>query len=267
MDERFARFMVSATRIQLQIDQYFAPDMEPPADYRGPHLIAIAHANRIVTLGSTGRIVRELPYEASAALLKTAAHARTEQIYEGHDTAPGRPITLLTLTVDHARGPAHSFMCSALINHHAPHALPPQWSALLRQMRDRFDYPDEATALDWDRALTWTSPVDLGPVWQAGKAVRTPHVVTSIAHDGRLYLRTGQKPYPSSLYKLEGGTLTCMDDRRVVPPVKDGGPGRCHAHFVLPCGGGTVTLHRDWEQTPRIVLRCSDIRGLYVQSR
>lgn len=98
-------------------------------------------------------------------------------------------------------------------------------------------------------------------------AVRTPHIVTSITHDRRLYLRTGQKPLPSSLYKLEGDTLTCMDDQRVVEPVKDDEHSGCSARFVLPCGGDTLTLHREWQKPLRTVLRCNDIRGLYVQDR
>lgn len=65
-DEVMARDLIAATVIQLQIDDYFSPDLGPPEDYSGPHLIATAHADRLVTLGSAGRCLRELPLEAAS---------------------------------------------------------------------------------------------------------------------------------------------------------------------------------------------------------
>lgn len=256
-DEYFAQLLIESTVVQLQIDEYFIPDLRPPEDYQGPQLVAIAHAGRLATLGSTGRLVRELSPETSVALLQAAQGAHEEVVREGYDTATGRTLTVLYLHVDHPRGLKHSFTCRAVINHHVPRALPPQWSALLRLMRDSAGLLSGEAADAWDRALTWTSPVDLGPVWLVGAPVRLPHLVTSVAHDGALYIRTGQPPQASSLYLLSEGVLTCLDDQRVIAPV--------NGRFVLPCGGGTLTLRREWQTPLRIVIRADDDRGIYVQ--
>lgn len=256
-DELLARYLVTATVIQLQIDEYFSPDLGPPEDYQGPHLIATAHADRLVTLGSAGRCLRELPLATASALLGAAYKARDEEIQIGIDTAIGRPLTVLTLRVDHARGASHSFARRAVINHYGPRALPPQWSAVLRMLRDVMGPVDAGSADAWDRALTWSCPVELGPLWQVGTAVRLPHIVTSISHDGTLYLRTGQLPQPSSLYQLADGVLTCLDDQRVIAPVE--------RRYILPCGGGVLTLHHEWQKPLRIVIRAAGDRGIYVQ--
>lgn len=256
-DEYFAQLLIDSTVVQLQIDEYFIPDLAPPYDYQGPQLIAIAYAGRLATLGSTGRLVRELPPEKRAALLTAAMGAREEEVHEGVDTATGRRLTVLLLHVDHPRGLSHSFTCRAVINHHVPRALPPQWSAMLRLLRDTAGPLGGEAADAWDRALTFASPVDLGPVWGVGAPVRLPHIVTTLAHDGALYLRTGQPPQASSLYLLSDGVLTCLDDQRLVVPVD--------RRFVLPCGGGTLTLRREWQSPLRIVIRADDERGIYVQ--
>lgn len=175
----------------------------------------------------------------------------------GVDTAIGRPLTVLTLRVDHARGASHSFARRAVINHYAPRRLPPHGSMVLRRFRDVMGHIDAGSADAWDRALKWSSPVELGALFQAGSAAGLPHVVTSIAHDGLLYLRTGQSPQPSSLYQLAGGVLTCLDDQRVIAPVE--------RRYILPCGGGVLMLQREWQKPLRIVIRADGDRGIYVQ--
>lgn len=256
-DPLLARYLVTATLVQLQIDEYFVPDLGPPDDYQGPHLVATAHADRLATLGSAGRRICELPLATATTLLDAAMKARDEKIDLGVDTAIGRPLTVLTLRVDHARGAKQSFACRAVVNHYVPRALPPHWSTVLRIMRDVAGRVDAVTADAWDRALTWSSPVELGALWQVGSAVRLPHVVTSIAHDGTLYLRTGQLPQPSRLYQLAEGVLTCLDDKTVIAPVE--------RRYILPCGGGVLMLQRQWQKPLRIVIRAEDDRGIYVQ--
>ena len=216
-DAHLQRLLLVSTVIQLQVDEYFVPDLEPPEDYLGPHLVATAHAGRLAMLSPQGQLAREISDETMAALLQAATRARDEK----------------------------------------PHALPPNWSAVLRTMRDAAGVLGESAAEVWDRALTWTSPVEIGPVFTAGLALRLPHRVTSFAHEGALYLRTDQPPQSSSLYLFSDSALTCVDDRRVIAPSE----GR----FILPCGGGTLTVRREWQKPPRFVIRCNDDRGLYVQ--
>ena len=249
--------VIELTEIQLQIDEHFVPDVEPSANYAGPHVVATVHAGRLSVLSASGKITREHTSETGIALLREALLARSEKVRLGIDTALGRTLTVLKLRVDHARGPSHSFVCSASINHLMPHALPAHWSALLRIFRDAAEPLGEPTASDWDRALIWAAPVDLGAVFRSGGAMRLPHIVTTIAHDGPLLLRSGQLPQPSRLYRLENGKLTCLDDNRRVELLGRG--------FALPCGAGTLMMYREWNEPLRVVIRESDSRGIYIQ--
>lgn len=271
-----ARLETELTSIELRVDEALVPDALVPIDYQGPVLVAIAHANRIVSLTPHGRVVRPLSLDLATSLAHAAALARKEHVKLGVDTAFSRTITTLRVRVDHPRGSAHSYAFAGAVNHLAPHALPEMWSALLVALRDAIGElrPDEADC--WDRALTWTAPIDLGFMWHAGAAVRVPHRVTCIEPDGPLYLRTGQPgeagapndPYRptgrgrSLLYRLEldGVSLTCLDDRRVVAPDDTG------LRWHLPCGGGVVMFHHEWLAPPRVVIRVDDHeRGIYVQ--
>jgi hypothetical protein len=186
------------------------------------------------------------------------------------------------LRVDHARGPSHSFASIASVNHSAPHALPGMWSTFLRTLRDAIGPIEAAHATAWDLALTWTGAFDLGPTFRHGGVVPLPHLVTSFTlDDGGVYLRTGQRPVagdpyrtmdatPSVLYRFDEPACTLRDEnsKREVP-LDDGiGDRSHHPHhrWTLPCGGGTLEFHREWQTPPRLVVRIDDpARGIYVQ--
>jgi hypothetical protein len=268
LDEPLHRLEVDATALRLTVEEYFARDDMVVPGYLGPHVVAVVFASRATSLTAGGREVRPIERETARRLHALAAEARGEHIRPGVDTAIGRTITQLVLQLDHARGPSHSFVAHAVVNHMAARALPPAWSALLCGLRDAFG-PSRGTLADaWDLALTWCGPVALGPTWDAGNAVILPHVVTGFACDDPVFVRTGQlspegTPYrdsPSVLYRFDGTTLTCVDDRTTVAPFDDG-----RSRWRLPCGGATLTVHTEWGRPRRIVIRCDDTRGVYVQ--
>lgn len=270
--------MTELTAIELRVDETSHLDDASfiPLDYRGPVFLAVAHANRIVSLTEHGRVVRPLPVDLAAGLIHAAGLARREEIDLGVDTANGRTITTLRIRIDDPRGAADSYSFTARVNHCAPRALPRRWSALLVGLRDAIGELGTADAACWDRALTWAGPVDLGPAWRRRAAVRLPHLVTCVEPDGPLFIRTGQPtapgaPYrarPSVLYRLDpplfghssAVTLTCPDDGSVVAP------DDTRLRWQLPCGGGVVMYHHEWQQPPRVVIRVDDLeRGIYVQ--
>ncbi|MGE0395887.1 MAG: hypothetical protein AB7T06_04090 [Kofleriaceae bacterium] len=269
--------VAEATAIELRVDQSWHPDDLAflPADYQGPELVAVAHANRIVSLTPYGRIVRPLSSRAASTLLDAVTLARSEQQEPGIDTALSRLITTFRIRVDHARGPSHSFSLIGAVNHMAPHALPGLWSTFLRVLRDAIGPLDAETAAAWDLALTWTGPFELGPTFKNGGVVALPHLVTALTIEDALYLRTGQLPVagdpyrtmdrtPSVLYHLDvrTGVLFDQDAKRSVEPEEVRGTQQ----WTLPCGGGAIALHREWKTPPRIVVRVDDpARGIYVQ--
>lgn len=267
-DDRMRRLEIEATALRLTVEEYFVRDDLTVPGYLGPHLVAAVFAGRATSLTAGGREVRAIEHEAASRLHALAAEARAEYVRPGADTAIGRTITRLTLQLDHARGAPHSFTAHAEINHAAPRALPPAWSSLLCELRDVFGPSSGALADAWDLALTWCGPVALGGTWSAGRAILIPHVVTAIACDDAVYLRTGQlapdgtayRDAPSALYHFDGRELSCIDDRTTVAPL--GGP---HRRWRLPCGGGTLTVHVEWGPPRRLVIRCDDARGVFIQ--
>jgi hypothetical protein len=267
-DELMRRLEVEATALRLTVEEYFVRDDLTVPAYPGPHVVAVVFAGRATSLTAGGSEVRAIDREAASELHALAARARGEDIRRGADTALGRTITRLTLQLDHARGPSHSFVAHAEINHAAPHALPPAWSALLCQWRDAFGPSRGALADAWDLALTWCGPTSLGGTWDAGRAIMAPHVVTAFATDAALYLRTGQlapdgtayRDSPSLLYHFDGRTVNCLDNRTLVEPFDDQ-----RSRWRLPCGGATLTVHLEWGLPRRIVVRCDDARGVFIQ--
>lgn len=268
LDEPLRHLQVDATALRLTVEEYFIrDDMTVPA-YLGPHVVAVVFAGRATSLTAGGREVRSIERETARRLHALAAEVRGEHIRSGVDTAIGRTITQLTLQLDHARGSSHSFVAQAAVNHMAPHALPPAWSALLCGLRDAFG-PSHGTLADaWDLALTWCGPIALGPTWDAGGAIIVPHVVTAFASDDPVFVRTGQlspdgtpcRDAPSVLYRFDGTTLTCVDDDTAVLPLDDR-----RSRWRLPCGGATLRVHTEWDRPRRIVIRCDDARGVYIQ--
>lgn len=77
--------LASLTRITLEVDEDHVPDLGPPENYWGPHLLVVVHADRIAALTSAGRTVRPLPAAASSALLQAATGTRQEEVHPGID--------------------------------------------------------------------------------------------------------------------------------------------------------------------------------------
>lgn len=251
----FERLLLLSRRVQLVVDEWYNCDGEPPRDYQGPCLVVIAMAGRITALTGAERIVRPLADSQVEALLRAVVAAGQEDPREGVDTAIGRTQTCLRLYAEHARVPLSA---AATVNHSVPHALPPHWSTLLRLLRDAIGPLPPSAADAWDVAMTWSGAVDLGAAWHARTPVRMPHRVTAFEHDGPLYLRTGQPPGPSRLYQLADDALLDVEHRRVIPAGARG--------WDLPCGGGRVTVRREWPRPPRVIVTCNDERGVYVQA-
>jgi hypothetical protein len=263
---------VEASSIELRVDESEFPDdlAVLAADYHGPDLVVVAHANRIASLSAQGRVVRPLPARTATILLEAARAARTEQVEQGMDTALSRRITTLRVRVDHARGPSHSFALVGAINHSDPYALPQLWSTFLRTLRDAIGPLEGPVSDTWDLALTWTGPFDLGPTFRHGGVVAVPHLVTAFTVDGPIYIRTGQPPVagdpyrtvtasPSVLYHFDGQVLVDVASKRALAAIDK-------HRWQLPCGGGTVTYHHEWQTPARVVVRVDDpARGIYVQ--
>jgi hypothetical protein len=254
------QMLLQATSISLQVDEYHQPDGGVADDYEGPHLFAVAFAGRLATLTSAGRLARRLPDEQMRVLLEASTAARGESVPPGMDTAVGRPLTVLRGRVDHARGPKESFSFSATVNHLVPSALPQGWSTLLRAMRDVVGVCPETVGNTWDLAMQWTGPVALGPKWDDGSVVRLPHVVTSFRTDSGFYLRSGQPPGPSTLYRVTYKSVENLSRRAFLEPEPT-----YARRWRLPCGGGVLASHEEWNQPCRFVLRADDDRGLFVQ--
>jgi hypothetical protein len=267
-DEILRRLELDACDLRLTVEEYFIQDDATVPDYPGPHLLAVVYAGRATALTPGGREVRPIHDDAVRQLHALATAACHDKYRPGIDTAIGRTYTSLELQFRHARGSAQSFVARIAVNHAAPGPLPPAWSALLGALREPFGASRGAFADAWDRALTWSAPIALGPHWDAGHVVRLPHVVTAFESESPVYIRTGQpsphsgpfRDLPSVLYRFDGTTLTCIDDRTTIAPLFD-----ARTRWRLPCGGGTLAVHTDWDHPRRIVIRTDDARGVYVQ--
>ena len=62
------------------------------------------------------------------------------------------------------------------------------------------------------------------------------------------------------LYHFDGRTVNCLDTRTLVEPFDDQ-----RSRWRLPCGGATLTVHLDWGLPRRLVVRCDDARGVFIQ--
>ncbi|HVK75723.1 MAG TPA: hypothetical protein VM734_20475 [Kofleriaceae bacterium] len=269
--EDFERFLNLAYGIRLVVTEAFYPDGGIATDFHGPDLVVAVGGLTIAALTEHGRVVAPLTEAAKVALVAAAETTRGEHHRTGVDTALGRRLTTLSLQVDHPRGPSHSFASVAVVNHCATHMLSATWSHALRLLRDAVGPLPRLPAAAWDLAMTWTAPIDLGPVFAAGGVVAAPHLVTTIAvEDGPVYLRTGQPahdrdPYrsgpPSVLYRFDPGPPRLVDEDRGVAVAGDGA-----WRWTLPCGGGALAMHHGHDEPRRLVIRVDDpIRGVYVQ--
>src|SRR5262249_10816771 len=225
-----------------------------------PSVVAVVFARKLTALTPDGRVVRDV---AMAPLVQLANAALDEEVdIDGADTADGRPITVLRLAV---HGLGEPRVQRIFIHHYrVRRPLPAGWSARLRALRDAIGPLSPAAAAAWDVALTWAGPVALGAAWHGGAAVRLPHAVTAFEHDGPVYLRTGQPPGRTALYRFEPRAA------RMVELVGQGAEREIdrdadRTWWHLPCGGGAVAVHLLWQHVPWIVVRVDDPVGIFVQ--
>jgi len=257
-----------ATRVEVLVEESHHPDDLAllPADYRGPELVAIAHAGRLATVTAAGRNAVSLPASDAKSIVEAALAARGDRVEPGIDTALDRVLTAIHVRYSDPRGQAGSFSIVGVVNHAAPHSLPPAWSRLLTRMRDAAGPLSEVDNEAWDRALTWVAPSSLGDVWDAGGVVELTTIVTAIECAGAVYLRVGQPPRRSVLYRMtDAGVLHAIGDDGRAQEVAPMAPAYVR-RWRLPCGGGTVMFHHEWRQSARLVIRVDDReRGIYVQ--
>jgi hypothetical protein len=158
MESMMETYRLAAARvgwIELAVEHYFVGDDSAIADYRGPQLIVIAHAERVVTIHELGRQVDELAIERAVELIDLGIAACAEpQADLGFDTAIGRPTTRYRLRVYRAL-PETTATLQHAVNHYAPRALGPTLSRFLVALRETIG-PLPATATSaWDDATRW----------------------------------------------------------------------------------------------------------------
>ncbi|MBA3500325.1 MAG: hypothetical protein H0T65_08130, partial [Deltaproteobacteria bacterium] len=200
--------------------------------------------------------------DRTAALIALAVAACTEAQTEfGVDTAIGRPTTCYRIAVLQAMtNVVHA--CRHAINHYDPYPLEPAFSAFLTALREATGPMPQTASAAWDRAATWMHPRDLGPLFHAGQPVPLPSIVSTFVDDGIVFVRAGQPPLRSELYRLDPGELVWLPDNREPVPLTMYGGHR----WVLPCGGGVIETHDRWQQPRMIYVRVDDpARGIYVQ--
>lgn len=242
--------------VALRVDHDVVPDLEPPRDYRGPHLIVIVHAGRLVSITRAGHTVVDVS-TARIRQLTALGLAATEEphVEDGVDTAIARPVTTLRLHVEDVQTD-REHLSRIQINHYAPALLGPRWSDLVHALHDAAAPRPDIEADLWDMAMLWTAPSDLGERWAAGRPTALPRPVTGFEHDGPVYVRAGRPPDRSELYRLHDDELVHLPERggRLEVerrPLPWQSPGQ--SRWVLPCGAGVVTVM--WGAPSRIIIR------------
>jgi hypothetical protein len=263
--EPYQRAAVLASLVELHVDAHVVGDDLMIDDYQGPRLIAIAHAGKLVTIADGDRAIAELDVDRMQRLLALALATEHERYSPGVDTAIARPITSYDLRVCRMLD-RHDHAGRLAVNHYGPRALGPRWTALITELRDAAGRASPPSADAWDFAAAWAGPLDLGPAWIAGQVVRLPSLAAAFEHTGPVYLRAGQPPQRSELYCHDGTALVHIDgDRRAVPAtqLRD---WHVRDRWILPCGGGSVTVAREWQRPARFVVHTHDpARPIYVQ--
>lgn len=256
-----------ASRIAFTLDAYVENDTPSAPDYQGPHLLVLAHQAKLITFTATGRAVVDIGVERMQHLLSLARDAAHEPYRAGADTADARPITRYQLHTQRMIDSHESFRTLSVNHYGAGHrALGPHWSALVAAIRQSAGGVTARAAEAWDFATTWLGPLALPLAWEAGQVIELSGLAAAFEHDGPVYLRVGQPPAASELYLYESGTLIHAADRhQVVSPV----PLRdwhITERWVLPCGGGTILVTKDWQRIRRIVVHATDVRRpFYIQ--
>lgn len=262
--EPYERAAESASTLELRVDSYVVRDNLGVEDYSGPRLIVIAHAGKLVVIPEGERVVVDLAPERMQYLVELAVAAEHEPYRAGVDTAIARPITTYQLRVERMRR-HYAFTSGVSVNHYGVRALGPRWSALIVALRDALTRPPNAAAAAWDFAIPFLGPIALGADWDAGAVVRLPTAVCSFEHAGPVYLRVGQPPERSALYRYDGELVSLGDEnqRLDATPLVD---WHERSRWILPCGGGTVIAGHEWQRPPRIVVHAIDpARPFYVQ--
>jgi hypothetical protein len=259
----WARLAIAGSSVELRCDEFFAPDLAIPTDYEGPRFVAIAFGERVaVQCGTSPGAVTAVSPIIAASIVAAAHDAHNAPLIPpGSDTATGRTVTELRLRVDDARG--ERLLSDVHVNHCVSRALSPAWSHFLRVMRDACGPLSQPLEYAWSHALRWAAPIDLGPPWTAGHVVPIPHRWTSIHLTGPIYLRTGQSPATSELYRIDlaGPRLELLRDRHTTEL-----PIRYATALALPCGAAELVIHPAWQSDPRLEIRVLDAtRWPYVQ--
>jgi hypothetical protein len=260
--DRYEMMAARASRIELAVEHYFVLDDGKVDDYRGPQLAITAHTGRLVTIHELGRQLDPLSPVQMNALVELALAACDEvQADFGIDTACGRPTTSYQLHVYRALH-ARTAHATHQINHYGPAALGPAFSAFLVALREATG-PLAADARGaWDHAARWIAARDLGPLYGACQPVPMPSIVGAFADDETVYLRAGQPPQRSELYRLDGDQLVWLrgNNDTVALTMYDG------PRYQLPCGAARVEVHHEWQRPRRLYIRVDDpARGIYVQ--
>lgn len=259
--DAYVRAAALAARIDLVVEHYFVGDSCEIGDYRGPQLAISARALRVVTVSELGRQIDALTAPQMIALVELGLAACDEaQAPFGIDTAIGRPVTTYQLHV-HRLLDARRAYASHEVNGYEPAALGPAFSAFLVALREATGPLPADAATAWDRGARYVGPRDLGALYHAGQPVPLSSIISAFAEDETVYLRAGQPPARSELYRLDGNQLVWLRGAETIAlTMLDG------LRYALPCGAGRVEVHHEWQQPRRIYVRIDDpARGIFVQ--
>jgi hypothetical protein len=250
-----------ASRIELRVEHLVVNDNWISNDYGGPQLIVIAHQGKLVTIDELSRQIEPLQPEHMVKLVELALAACDEQQPRGGvDTANSRPLTFFRMHVYRALH-EREVSRTIVINHYASFSLGPVVSRFLAALRAASLHLPATAQMGWDLAATWMAPVELGDLFQIGRAVPLPEIVQTFTQEGTVYFRSGQPPQRSELYRLDGdGVVWIRDSDELALTCIEG------HRWILPCGAGVIETHQAWQQPRRIYVRITDpIRGIYVQ--
>ena len=247
--------------VELRVERCVVDDMGISRDYVGPQLIVVAHQGKLITIDELSRQIEDIAPERMLALVELAVLAcDEEQPRGGADTALSRPITSYRVNVFRAHD-NRDVTTSMGINHYAPAPLGPAMTRFLAALREASGHLPATAAMGWDLAATWMGPVELGDLFHSGRPIPLPNIVQTFAQDGTVYVRAGQPPQRTELYRLDGDGMVWMRDGAEMPLTCIEGH-----RWVLPCGAGVIETHREWQQPRRIYVRVTDpARGIYVQ--
>jgi hypothetical protein len=259
--EAYELAAAAVSAIELDVESYYVHDGGDKPAYRGPQLVVRVHALKVITIHEVGRQVDEIAPQRANELVGLALDACDEpQPGPGIDTAIGRPITAYQLRVHRALRERRASLAHH-VNHYGARALGPRFSAFLSALREATGPLPPTAASAWDLAATWMAPRDLGDLWRARIAIPLPAIVTAFSHDDVVYFRAGQPPQRSELYRLQQNELVWLREGEPAAPVPSD-----RLRWLLPCGGGVIEAHQEWQQPRRIYVRVDDpARGIYVQ--